>query len=299
MRVTEVCEKLRANGLQVWEMEPMSKHTTLRLGGPADLFCAAGDVQEIRLCLQAADAAGLPVTLVGQGSNLLVRDGGIRGLVLKCALTEVVCRGTEMEAGAGCLLSVLAEKAARQSLSGLAFASGIPGTLGGAVFMNAGAYNGEIGDRFVSASALTLAGEAVELSKDDLRFSYRYSALQDSPLILTSVRLALENGEENGIREEMRELARKRQEKQPLNYPSAGSTFKRPEGDFAARLIDVCGLRGYRIGGAEVSEKHAGFLLNRGGTAADFLALMEFVQTRVFEQTGVRLSPEVRILGEE
>ena len=289
--------QFRAAGIPVAEREPMSRHTTLHLGGPADLFCMPETEEQIQTVLGLCREKGIRPVVIGHGSNLLVLDGGIRGIVMQCRLTGMRCEADHLTAGAGVMLHALARKAADEELTGLEFASGIPGTLGGAVYMNAGAYGGEMAGVVESVRALTTEGEAKVLTADEMDFSYRHSALEEKGLIVTEAVCVLQHGKREEIEARMEELQQKRMDKQPLQYPSAGSTFKRPEGAFAAKLIDECGLRGTWVGGAQVSEKHAGFLLNRGGTAADFLALMDLVRERVQAQTGYLLEPEVRILG--
>ncbi|MBQ6562330.1 MAG: UDP-N-acetylmuramate dehydrogenase [Clostridia bacterium] len=290
-------KKIEAAGIHVTEHESMAKHTTLHLGGPADLFCQPQTEDQIQFLLKLCTQEGIEPVIIGHGSNLLVLDGGIRGIVIQCAVTSVELEDNRLTAGAGVMLHALARRAAEESLSGLEFASGIPGTLGGAVYMNAGAYGGEMADVIESIRALTMQGDVCTLNRSELAFRYRYSALQERPLVMTQAVCVLKKGDRQTIAGYMEELQQKRTEKQPLQYPSAGSTFKRPEGAFAAKLIDDCGLRGTWVGGAQVSEKHAGFLLNRGGTSADFLALMELVRERVRSETGIVLEPEVRILG--
>ncbi len=279
---------------------PMSSCTTLRLGGPADLLADPASEDELRRMLALAAEYGLPVTVIGRGSNLLVRDGGIRGLVIRVGprMKGIRRDGTDLTAMAGTTLSELAHAAAAEGLEGLAFASGIPGTAGGGVIMNAGAYGGELSQTVTLVEGLRMNGDPFRYDNAEMRFGYRESRLQHEDGIVTRVRVSLRPGDPDAIRAAMQELSVKRSEKQPLQQPSAGSTFKRPEGYFAAALIDQCGLKGARIGGAAVSEKHAGFLVNLGGTAADFEALMRHVQTAVYERFGVRLEPEVRILGE-
>ncbi len=278
---------------------PMSECTTLRLGGPADLMAEPATEEELALCLREAAARGVPVTVVGRGSNLLVRDGGIRGLVIRTLRLKALRReGLRIHAQGGATLYETARLAAQSGLRGLAFAAGIPGTVGGGVLMNAGAYGGELCQVTAEAAGFTLAGEPFTFSGPEMAFGYRRSRLQEMDAVVTRAVFALEEGNREAIEAEMAELNRKRAEKQPLSQPSAGSTFKRPEGHFAAALIDQCGLKGFSVGGAQVSEKHAGFLVNLGGTAADFEALMLHVSRVVFEETGVRLEPEVRILGE-
>ena len=233
----------------------------------------------------------MPVTVIGHGSNLLVRDGGIRGLVIRIAreMREIQVSAGMLRAEAGAALSTLAMTAAEAGMEGLAFASGIPGTVGGGVYMNAGAYDGEMSQVVVKVEGFRMDGTPFAYTRPEMDFSYRYSRLQQENVVVTRVTCQLANGDREEILARMVEINRLRAEKQPLTMPSAGSTFKRPEGQFAAALIDQCGLKGYAIGGAQVSEKHAGFLVNRGGTAADFLALIRHVQQTVMEQKGVLL----------
>ena len=289
-----------ALGLRVEKQVLLSGYTTLRLGGMADLFVHASDGVSLKNCLQLCKAHDLPVTILGQGSNVLILDGGIRGVTvhMEKGEGEAVVEGSRVTAFAGMPLPQLARAMMAKGLAGLEKLAGIPGTLGGAVLMNAGAYGGEMSQVVDSVRVVSTEGEERTLCREELDFSYRHSALQSGSWIVTEVTLSLQRGDPGKIRAEMDELMQKRREKQPLEYPSAGSTFRRPENDYAARLIDVCGLRGRRVGGAEVSEKHAGFLLNRGGTSRDFLDLMSLVQTEVMEKTGIRLEPEIRILGE-
>lgn len=282
---------------------PLSRYTTFRVGGPADVLVQIASADEVSVALRAARRAGVPVTVIGNGSNLLVRDGGIRGLVLRIASAFSAIRreGSCLYAEAGASLSACAQAAQREGLSGLAELSGIPGTIGGGVIMNAGAYGGELSQVVSEVSTVALSDLApLHFEGDALDFSYRHSAMMDAGVIVTRVVLSLTPGDPQAIRERMESLARTRREKQPLEYPSAGSTFKRPEGFFAAKLIDDCGLRGLRVGDAQVSEKHTGFVVNLGqATASDILALMDEVKARVFAATGVMLEPEVRVLGED
>ncbi len=280
---------------------PLDKCTTLRVGGPADYFAEPASETELVFLLNAAKEAGLPVLLMGNGSNLLVRDGGFRGLVIRLgrAFSRVEPWEGGLKAQAGALLSVLACEAAAASLTGLEFAQGIPGTVGGGVYMNAGAYGGELGSRIESVSVLD--GETVlEIPGSDMDFGYRHSRAMEENWIVLGARFRLEKGEKEQIDAAMRDYAARRKAKQPLNYPSAGSFFKRPAGHFAGALIEGAGLKGKQVGGAQVSEKHAGFLINAGGaSAADFLALMKQVQETVQNKYGVALEPEVRIVGDD
>ena len=281
--------------------EPMSGHTTLRLGGPADYLVFPRSAEEINAMFAEAGAYNLPVTVIGHGSNLLVLDGGIRGLVICIGknMREITRNGRTITAQAGAMLGSVAAEAAEAGLAGLEFASGIPGTVGGGVTMNAGAYDGEMAQVVTQVKGLYPGGETVALSNEEMDFGYRHSAVTEKNLIVTGVTFELQEGDPAAIRAKMSELNARRAEKQPLDVPSAGSTFKRPEGYFAAALIDQCGLKGYSIGGARVSMKHAGFLVNTGTSSRDFLELMQKVQQIVEERVGVKLEPEIRILGEE
>lgn len=284
----------------ILENEPMSKHTTFRIGGNADLFVSpkAKQVAEI---MALAKEYEVPVTIIGNGSNLLVGDKGIRGLVLSFGkeAEEIQVDGSCMVVSAGALLSKIAAEAAKRSLTGFEFAAGIPGTLGGAIVMNAGAYGGEIKDVLISATVLTPEGEVIELSNSELELSYRHSCIPEKEYIVLEAVLEFMPGEEEVIREKMAELKKSRVEKQPLEYPSAGSTFKRPEGYFAGKLIQDAELRGYSVGGAQVSEKHCGFVVNKGdATAKDVLQLIEDVKRIVNDKFQVELEPEVKMIGE-
>jgi len=282
--------------------EPMSEHSSFRIGGVADALYVPSSVAELKKAFALALSLGIPVTILGQGSNLLVLDGGIRGLVIKLAsnLDWVEVRGTEVVAGCGVLLSTLAHQAAEASLTGLEFAAGIPGTLGGALTMNAGAYDGEMKDVVTSVLVLTAEGHEQLLTLDELSFGYRQSLLQKKKLIALEATLALKSGSREQIYAKIEDLNRRRREKQPLTLPSAGSVFKRPPGHFAGTLIEQAGLKGHRIGGAEVSTLHAGFIVNVGqATAKDVRALICHIQAVVKDKFNVWLEPEIRIIGEE
>lgn len=285
---------------QIKREEPLSRHTTFRVGGAAEYYVTPTIAQlpdVVALCRQCE----LPLTVIGNGSNLLVSDAGLRGVVLelgKAASGIRLMDGEDLLVKAGTLLSETASFAAKHGLAGMEFAAGIPGSLGGAVVMNAGAYGGEMKDILSGVRVLTKTGEIKVRPADELDLSYRHSRMMDEEEIILEARLNLMQGSEAVIRAQMEELRKKRVEKQPLEYPSAGSTFKRPEGYFAGKLIEDAGLRGYRIGDAQVSEKHCGFVINRGNaSAAQILELMKYVQDRVKETSGVQLEPEVRLLG--
>ena len=279
----------------------MSQYTTLKLGGPADYLAFPRSREEIAAMFAEAGQYGMPVTVIGHGSNLLVLDGGIRGLVIRVEknMRAIRLEGQRIIAQAGAMLGSVAMFAADAGLSGLEFASGIPGTVGGGVTMNAGAYDGEMAQVVVRVDGVNPDGTAVSMSREEMAFGYRTSAVKSMNFVVTEVTFELRPGSPAKIRERMSELNALRAEKQPLDVPSAGSTFKRPEGYFAAALIDQCGLKGYSVGDAMVSMKHAGFLVNTGTSSADFKTLMDKVQAIVEERAGVKLEPEIRILGEE
>ncbi len=282
--------------------EPMTKHTSFHIGGPAELMAQPQSEAELQSLLLKAAEAAVPVTLVGNGSNLLVRDKGIRGLVIKLGsmLRDINVSGNMLTFGSGVSLAQASKKAAELGLSGMEFAVGIPGSIGGAVYMNAGAYDGEMSKVVKSVRVMDAAGEVSELSAGELDFGYRHSALQGSSKIVTSVTVELAAGDKQAIAEKMADFSNRRITKQPLELPSAGSMFKRPSGYFAGTLIDQTGLKGYTVGGAQVSTKHAGFVVNIGGaTAADVLQLISDVQAKVFAAHGVHLEPEVLVLGEK
>ena len=294
----DIVRKLRAACPALRENVPLSAYTTLKLGGPADFFAEPESEEALKALLAAARDAGLPVFVLGCGSNLLVSDSGYRGLVIRTAgLKALRFDGCRVTAGAGLSLAALAREAAAHDLGSLAFASGIPGSVGGGVLMNAGAYGGELGAWVTAVRGVRPDGSAFAMDRSALDFGYRHSALQGMDAVVTEAELTLQPADGEALRREMTELNRRRAEKQPLGQPSCGSTFKRPEGAFAAALIDQCGLKGLRVGGAAVSEKHAGFLLNLGGTADDYLQLMRRVQQTVLDRTGFHLEPEVRLVG--
>jgi UDP-N-acetylmuramate dehydrogenase len=280
--------------------EPLKKHTTFRVGGPAE-YLVAPAIPEIPDLVELCRRYDMPLTVIGNGSNLLVSDQGLRGVVLELgkAASGVELSGEgNLIASAGSLLSEVAALAARNSLTGMEFAAGIPGSVGGAVVMNAGAYGGEMKDILTGVKVLTAGGEIRMRGADELDLSYRHSRMMEERELILEACIHLEPGDETAIRARMEELKNKRVEKQPLEYPSAGSTFKRPEGYFAGKLIQDAGLRGFRIGDAQVSEKHCGFVINRGAATADqILQVIREVQRLVKEHSGVELVPEVRLLG--
>lgn len=287
--------------MEISEQERMSSHTSFRIGGRVRLMARVKDESEFAVALKAAAEHGVVPFVLGNGTNVLAGDGEIDAFVILTAggLNQLELTGeTEITCGAGVPLARLASFALEQGLTGLEFAHGIPGTLGGGMAMNAGAYGGELRDVAAESRYLSLDGEPGVLRGDQQQLSYRRSAYSDGSRFVTSAVLHLQKGDRNVIRAKMEELSQKRRSSQPLEYPSAGSTFKRPTGGYAAALIDQCGLKGRTIGGAQVSEKHAGFVINTGGaTCADVLALTGEIQETVLQKTGIKLELEIRRLG--
>lgn len=282
--------------------EPMAKHTTFRIGGPAQVFVTPRSVEELGQVVLAVNNSKIPYFVVGHGSNLLVSDRGIQGVVIQLYnnFADFTIDGSKVYAKAGVMLNRLGNAVRDAGLTGFEFAAGIPGTLGGAVMMNAGAYGGEMKDIVTAVQLMDGQGNLFEKSGEEMEFSYRHSIIEEKGYIVIGATLTLQEGDIGEITAKMEELALARKTKQPLEYPSAGSTFKRPEGYFAGKLIMDAGLRGYAVGGAQVSEKHCGFVINRGGaTAADVLRLMEDVQHKVYDKFQVQLEPEVRFVGME
>lgn len=281
--------------------EPMRKHTTFRIGGNADIFVRPESKEQIAEILRLCRSQEVPYFILGNGSNLLVGDKGFRGVVINIMdnMNDIKVDGGIIKAQAGAMLIKVSRVARDNSLTGLEFASGIPGTIGGAIYMNAGAYGGEMKDVVIQVTAMDAYGEIYTFGADELEFSYRHSVIQQRALIVLDVTMKLEAGDQKSIDDRMSELAVARRTKQPLEYPSAGSTFKRPEGYFAGKLIMDAGLRGYRVGDAQVSEKHCGFVVNRGNaTADDVMKLIDDVKAKVSEEYDVVLEPEVRMIGE-
>lgn len=278
---------------------PMSKQTTFKAGGNADIIAFPCTVDALTNILTEAKKADIPCIIMGNGSNILVRDEGIDGVVVKMTslLSDIQVSGTTIKCAAGVSLAKLCTTALEHGLTGLEFAYGIPGSVGGAVYMNAGAYGGEMKDVLSSVTHISPDMCTETFSADKLDLGYRCSFYsKNTDYIITEAEFELKKGEKTEIRAKMDELMGRRKDKQPLEYPSAGSTFKRPEGYFAGALIEQCGLKGYSIGGAQVSEKHAGFVINKNGTASDILALIDYIRKTVKDNTGVELEPEVKII---
>jgi UDP-N-acetylmuramate dehydrogenase len=300
-------ELLREN--QIMIEEPLAKHTTFQIGGPADYLVLPDSISQVSSLVKLCNKENMPFYILGKGSNLLVSDNGYRGLIIKIGqeFSQISVEESDttiagkylVKAQAGIMLSKMANEIAEHSLEGFEFASGIPGTLGGAVTMNAGAYGGEMKDSIVCVVVADSAGNILELNKEELKLGYRRSIIQDNHYIVLEAAFAFPKGKKEEIRNKMNDLNARRKEKQPLEYPSAGSTFKRPEGYFAGKLIMDAGLSGFKVGNAQVSEKHCGFVINIGGaSASEVRALINEVITIVNHKFGVMLEPEVKLLGE-
>ena len=293
--------KLSAIAQDIAFDEPMSRHTTFRIGGNADAFVNASSSQEIVSVITYCDEHRIPYMFMGNGSNMLVGDGGIRGVVISIGanMSKIQVVDNMIYAQAGALMSKVAAAALNAELTGFETLSGIPGTIGGGVFMNAGAYGGEIKNVLKNVTYIAKNSNIVTRDASDLELGYRSSRFSKKGGIIVKCCFELERGNKDEIAAAMKDYAQRRSDKQPLSFPSAGSTFKRPEGHFAGKLIQDAGLMGYSIGGAQVSDKHAGFIINTGGaTAKDVLDLMEHVKKVVFDNSGVMLEPEVRLIGE-
>lgn len=280
--------------------EPMKAHTSFKVGGPADWFVMPETKEELSAVLDICRRADLPWYMLGNGSNLLISDSGLRGVVISTKkFDRLESCDTTLRVGSGVLLSRAAAAALKAGLTGLEFAAGIPGTVGGAVVMNAGAYGSEMKDVLKQVTVLDREGRVLTLSPEELKMGYRTSRIPDEGYLVLEAEFLLNKGDKDAIKEQMDELAAKRREKQPLEYPSAGSTFKRPAGHFAGKLIEDAGLKGFTVGGAAVSDKHAGFVINKGGaSASDIASLCRQVQTEVLKQTGIQLELEIRLLGD-
>ncbi len=279
--------------------EPMKKHTSFKIGGVADIFIKVKSVQELQYIIEVAKKENILVTIIGNGSNLLVKDNGIRGIVIMLNMDKIEIEDTIVTVEAGVKLGFLAQKLLKEELTGFEFAAGIPGSIGGAVRMNAGAYGGEMKDIIVETKCLTPSGEIVTLSNEEQEFSYRHSIFMENRYIVLETKIKLQKGNKDEIKAKMDDYAQQRKEKQPISLPSAGSTFKRGTDFVTAKVIDECGLKGFSIGDAQVSTKHAGFVINNGNaTAEDVLRLIEHVQKVVLEKKGKKIELEIEVLGE-
>ena len=279
--------------------EPMKKHTSFKIGGVADIFIKVKSVQELQYIIEVAKKENILVTIIGNGSNLLVKDNGIRGIVIMLNMDKIEIEDTIVTVEAGVKLGFLAQKLLKEELTGFEFAAGIPGSIGGAVRMNAGAYGGEMKDIIVETKCLTPSGEIVTLSNEEQEFSYRHSIFMENRYIVLETKIKLRKGNKDEIKAKMDDYAQQRKEKQPISLPSAGSTFKRGTDFVTAKVIDECGLKGFSIGDAQVSTKHAGFVVNNGNATAEaVLRLIEHVQKVVLEKTGKKIELEIEVLGE-
>ena len=297
----EICKQLIENGIDKSNIlvdEQMSLHTSFKVGGNADIFVKAYSLEEIKNVLKIVAENNIPLFVLGNGTNLLVKDEGFRGIVLQVKLENIEINETEVIVGSGVKNAVLAKRLTDNSLTGFEFASGIPGTIGGAIKMNAGAYGGEMKDIVSEVTYLDYNGNVHVINNSECEFSYRHSKFFDEKAIILQAKLNLEKGNKSEIENRVKELIEQRKEKQPVEYPNAGSTFKRGEGYITAKLIDDCGLKGFSIGGAQVSEKHAGFIVNKNNaTASDILELIEYVQKKVKEKTGEDIKLEIEVIG--
>ena len=281
--------------------ESLKKYTYTKTGGHADLYISPHRYEEVSVIMKFAKKHDIPVTFLGNGSNIIIRDGGIRGIVLSLLnFTDVQVEYDQIIAGSGAAIIEVSRIARDHHLTGLEFACGIPGSIGGAVYMNAGAYGGEVKDCIAHAKVVNEEGDILTLSKEELELDYRTSSIQSQHLVVLEATFNLERGDVTVIQAKMDDLTQRREEKQPLEYPSCGSVFRRPPGHFAGQLIQQAGLQGHRIGGVEVSTKHAGFIVNvDNGTATDYEEMIAYVQATVLEHAGVELQPEVRVIGEK
>ena len=296
----EIYKQLIENGINKENIlidEPMSKHTSFKVGGKADLFVKAYSLEEIKSVLKITSKNNIPLFVLGNGTNIIVKDEGFRGIILQVKLENIEINGTEVIAGSGVKNAILSKKLIDNSLTGFEFASGIPGTIGGAVKMNAGAYGGEMKDIVSEVTYLEYDGNVYVVKNNECEFSYRHSKFFNQKAIILEVKLKLEKGNKSDIENKVKDLLEQRREKQPLEYPNAGSTFKRGEDFITAKLIDECGLKGYSIGGAQVSQKHAGFIINKdNATSSDIIHLIQYVQNSVKETTGKEIKLEVEII---
>ena len=302
MNITEIQNLIPKENIYI--NEPMSKHTSFKIGGPAECFIKIKTIEKLKDILKYAQKGKIPLTIIGNGSNLLVSDDGIKGIVLKIEI-EKICQDIKngiilLTVGSGIKLGALAQKCLKEEVAGFEFASGIPGTIGGAIRMNAGAHGSEMKDIVKTVKYMTRDGEIHTITNEQAKFEYRKSLFAEKDYIILEAELQLKTGKTEEIKEKMTEYATYRKEKQPIEYPSAGSTFKRQEGVITAKLIDECGLKGFQIGGAKVSEKHAGFVINSdNATAKDVIDLIKYIKEKVNEKYGIKIKEEIRIVGEE
>lgn len=299
MNITEIQNLIPKENIYV--NEPMRKHTSFKIGGPAECFIKIKTIEQLKDILKYVKKENIPLTIIGNGSNLLVSDAGIKGIVLKIEI-EKLCQDIEngivlLKVGSGIKLGALAQKCLKEEIAGFEFASGIPGTIGGAIRMNAGAHGSEMKDIVKTVTYMTRDGEIHTIKNEQAKFEYRKSLFTEKNYIILETEMQLKKGDMEEIKEKMTEYATYRKEKQPIEYPSAGSTFKRGTDFITAKLIDECGLKGYQIGGAQISEKHAGFIINKGNaTAKDVINLMEYTKEQVYKKFGKKIEQEIEII---
>ena len=304
MNIEEILEKSKLNKENLYYDEPMAKHTSFKIGGPADVFIKVDNIEELKETLDLSKKNQIPLTIIGNGSNLLVTDKGIRGITAKLNLKDIEIKNENnkqiIKVEAGVPVGLLAQKLLKEEITGFEELSGIPGTIGGAVIMNAGAHGKELKDILKKVTAMDYNGNIHEFTNEECLFSYRNSRFQKEKYIILQATLELEKGNSTEIKEKMDEYMQFRKEKQPIEYPNAGSTFKRGEDFVTAKLIDEAGLKGYKVGGAQVSEKHAGFIVNvDNATAKDVIELTDYIKEKIEEQFGKKINLEIQIIGEK
>ena len=304
LNIEEILEKSKLNKENLYYDEPMAKHTSFKIGGPADVFIKVDNIEELKEILDLSKKNQIPLTIIGNGSNLLVTDKGIRGITAKLNLKDIEIKNENnkqiIKVEAGVPVGLLAQKLLKEEITGFEELSGIPGTIGGAVIMNAGAHGKELKDILKKVTAMDYNGNIHEFTNEECLFSYRNSRFQKEKYIILQATLELEKGNSTEIKEKMDEYMQFRKEKQPIEYPNAGSTFKRGEDFVTAKLIDEAGLKGYKIGGAQVSEKHAGFIVNvDNATAKDVIELTDYIKEKIEEKFGKKINLEIQIIGEK
>lgn len=304
LNIEEILEKSKLNKENLYYDEPMAKHTSFKIGGPADLFIKVDNIEELKETLDLSKQNQIPLTIIGNGSNLLVTDKGIRGITVKLNLKDIEIKNENnkqiIKVEAGVPVGLLAQKLLKEEITGFEELSGIPGTIGGAVIMNAGAHGKELKDILKKVTAMDYNGNIHEFTNEECLFSYRNSRFQKEKYIILQATLELEKGNSTEIKEKMDEYMQFRKEKQPIEYPNAGSTFKRGEDFVTAKLIDEAGLKGYKVGGAQVSEKHAGFIVNvDNATAKDVIELTDYIKEKIEEKFGKKINLEIQIIGEK
>ena len=304
MNIKEILEKSKLNKENLYYDEPMAKHTSFKIGGPADVFIKVDNIEELKETLDLSKKNQIPLTIIGNGSNLLVTDKGIRGITAKLNLKDIEIKNENnkqiIKVDAGVPLGLLAQKLLKEEITGFEELSGIPGTIGGAVIMNAGAHGKELKDILKKVTAMDYNGNIHEFTNEECQFSYRNSRFQKEKYIILQATLELEKGNSTEIKEKMDEYMQFRKEKQPIEYPNAGSTFKRGEDFVTAKLIDEAGLKGYKVGGAQVSKKHAGFIVNvDNATAKDVIELTDYIKEKIEEKFGKKINLEIQIIGEK